>query len=135
MRAQLLHPRGGRTIRAMYLLGAGIVLTAVLAACGGAYTGQLNDRSDPADLVGTVDYTAVYQNIQYFPNVALSCVDGLGFATTSTGRGESAGATPLVRVPERDAFCATKRPAAGVEPVPPVPSTLVPVPTTTAGAP
>jgi hypothetical protein len=126
----LLRPRGGWTIRALYGAAVLIVAGVLLVACGGAYTGQLNDRTDPADVVGVVDYTAVYQNIQYFPNVAISCVDGLGFATTSTGRGESAGATPLVRLPERDAFCATKRLGAGVEPVPPVPSTLVPVPTT-----
>lgn len=46
-----------------------------------------------------------------FPDIARTCVLGLGFATPSTGDGDFGGAPPLIRVAEWDAFCATKAPA------------------------
>jgi hypothetical protein len=84
-----------------------------LALAGVATAGcsaQLGDRGgvngSPPDFIGDVDYVEVYRNADAFPNVARVCTLGLGFATTSTGSGESSGATPLLRVPEWDAFCA-----------------------------
>lgn len=132
------HPRGGWTIRALYGAAMLVVVGVLVVACGqGAYTGQLDDRSAAADKVADVDYTAVYQNIQYFPNIALTCVEGLGFATTSTGRGESGGATPLIRVERLDEFCETRRTGTGAPGAPTDPpatkapvTTVVPVPET-----
>lgn len=100
------------------LAGAGVrarlIVTAAVAAL--VLTGcadQLGDRGGvpgaKPDYIGDVDYTEVYRNVDLFPNIARVCVLGIGFATPSTGRSESGGgATPLVRVPEWDAFCATK---------------------------
>jgi hypothetical protein len=62
----------------------------------------------PPDGVADVDYSIVFRNADNYPNVNQICVAGLGFASTSTGRGESGGATPLIRVPDWDPFCKTK---------------------------
>jgi hypothetical protein len=73
---------------------------------------QLGDRGgvDGAapHFIGDVDYSEVYRNVDDFPNIARTCVLGLGFATPSTGNGDFGGATPIIRVPEWDAFCASK---------------------------
>lgn len=86
-----------------------VLAMVVLAGC----SDQLGDRGgkdgSPPDHIGDVDYIEVYRNADNFPNVARVCVQGLGFATTSSGRGESAGATPLIRVTEWDSFCAKKQ--------------------------
>ena len=85
-----------------------VVLMFVLAGC----SPQLKDRGGkegaPPDSIGDVDYIDVYRNADQFPNVARICVLGLGFASGSTGGGESSGATPIIRIPEWDAFCAQK---------------------------
>lgn len=90
-------------------------LTVALVLGALALTGcsdQLGDRGgvDGAapDYIGDVDYSEVYRNVDGFPNIARTCVLGLGFATPSTGSGESGGATPLIRVTEWDTFCASK---------------------------
>jgi hypothetical protein len=90
-------------------------LFAVLASTAFVLTGcsdQLGDRGGqdgaPPDKIGDVSWIAVYRSADQFPNIAQVCVEGLGFATTSSGRGESAGATPLIRVPEWDTMCAGK---------------------------
>ncbi|QFU90333.1 hypothetical protein [Amycolatopsis sp. YIM 10] len=92
------------------LSGLCVALALVLAGC----SDQLEDRGGtegaPPDFIGDVDYVEVFRNADAFPNIARACVQGLGFATTSTGRGESSVGGPLVRVPEWDAFCASKRP-------------------------
>lgn len=65
--------------------------------------------ADYPDFIGDVDYVEIYRNVDGFPNIGRTCVLGLGFATPSTGTGEGGGgATPLLRVPEWDAFCAGK---------------------------
>jgi hypothetical protein len=88
-----------------------VPLAAVLALLTGC-SAQLEDRGGTEgaapDSIGDVDYVEVYRNADYYPNVARVCVLGLGFATTSTGRGESGGATPVIRVAEWDGFCAGK---------------------------
>ncbi|MEC3978312.1 hypothetical protein [Amycolatopsis sp. H20-H5] len=61
------------------------------------------------DFIGDVDYVDVYRNADNFPNVARVCVQGLAFVTTSSGRGESAGAAPIIRVADWDSFCAEKK--------------------------
>ncbi|GAA0559384.1 hypothetical protein A8924_5218 [Saccharopolyspora erythraea NRRL 2338] len=88
------------------------VLATVLALGLTGCSDQLGDRGgkegSPPDLIGDVDYVEVYRNADGFPNVARVCVQGLAFATSSSGRGESSGATPVIRVPEWDGFCAQK---------------------------
>lgn len=99
----------------------------VLAIAALALTGcsaQLGDRGGqegaPPDLIGDVDWVVVYRNVDAFPNIALTCVRGIAFATPSTGRGEAGGgATPLLRVPEWDAECALHPPRS--QPFPPLP--------------
>ena len=101
---------------------AGLALAALaLTGC----SAQLGDRGGqegaPPDLIGDVDWVVVYRNVDGFPNVALTCVKGIAFATPSTGRGEDgAGATPLLRVPEWDGECA-QHPARS-QPSPPPPA-------------
>ena len=93
-------PRVGAFLAAVLVLG--------LAGC----SSQLGDRGGkegaPPDFVSDVDYVEVYRNADGFPNLARVCVQGLAFATSSSGRGESAGAAPLLRVTEWDDFCAQK---------------------------
>lgn len=47
----------------------------------------------------------MFRNADGFPNVSRVCVDGIAFATSSTGRGESSGGAAIIRVPEWDAVC------------------------------
>lgn len=91
-----------------------VAVTSTLALGLVALTGcseQLGDRNGvdgaPPDQILDVDYVEVYRNADGFPNISRACVQGLGFATSSTGRGESAGGAMIARVPEWDAFCAT----------------------------
>lgn len=126
--------------RALALTVAG---SAVLALC--SCSAQLADRGgvDNAapDSIGDVDWIDVYRNADRFPNIARVCVQGLGFAVPSTGTNEGGGgATPLIRVPDWDTFCAGKaKPATTSAPAPtvtpPRPTTAAPIPTTTNGAP
>lgn len=93
------------------LVGAGLSLV-LLTGCAE----QLGDRGghegSPVDVVSDVDYIEVYRNADLYPNIAKVCVDGLGFATPSSGRSDSGGgATPLLRMTEWDQFCSGKRPA------------------------
>jgi len=111
-----LRPRPSLIPNRRYLVKK-IILTVALVLGTLALTGcsdQLGDRGgvDGAapDRIGDVDYSEVHRNVDGFPNIARTCVPGLGFATPSTGNGDFGGATPLIRVTERDAFCATKSP-------------------------
>jgi hypothetical protein len=92
-----------------------LVLLAGCAARSGAPP-QLADRGGvegaAPDFILDVTYVEVYRNIDHFPNIARVCVRAIAFAVTSTGEGYSAGATPLIRVPDWDAFCASKEPRA-----------------------
>jgi hypothetical protein len=85
-----------------------VVLMFVLAGCSAQLKDRGGEEGAPPDFIGDVDYVDVYRNADHFPNVARICVLGLGFASGSTGEGESSGATPVTRVPEWDAFCAQK---------------------------
>ncbi|MEU8200384.1 hypothetical protein [Streptosporangium sp. NPDC049046] len=88
----------------------GAVLAALLLT--GCSSDQLGDRGGKEnaapDKVGDVDYVEVFRNADNFPNVARICVEGLAFASTSSGaRGESGVANPaLLRIPEWDTTCA-----------------------------
>lgn len=88
---------------------AGLVLGVFLLA--GCSADQLGDRGGregaQPDKVGDVDYVEVFRNADNFPNIARICIEGLAFASTSSGvRGESGVADPaLLRVPEWDAKC------------------------------
>ncbi len=84
------------------------MLVLVLTGCADQLRDRGGQEGAPPDVIGDVDYIEVYRNADHFPNVARTCVQGLAFATTSSGRGQSAGATPLIRVPEWDDFCAGK---------------------------
>lgn len=91
-------------------LGAVLLAGAFVAVgCAASLGDRGGETGAPPDQVLDVDYVEVYRNADHYPNVARVCVLGLGFATTSTGSGESPGATPLTRVPEWDAFCADHR--------------------------
>ena len=100
-------------------MAAVLAAVLVLAGCAtqpSAPPPALQDRggvegSGP-DVVLDVSYVEVYRNIDHYPNIALVCVRGIGFAAPSTGAGASVGATPMLRVPDWDAFCATKEPGA-----------------------
>lgn len=89
--------------RALLLAATGAAL--VLAGC----SDQLGDRGgqegSPPDKILDVDYVEVFRNADGFPNVSRVCVDGIAFATSSTGRGESSGGASIIRVPEWDAVC------------------------------
>ncbi len=81
----------------------------VLTGC----SAQLQDRENPdgtsaPDFIGDVSWVEVYRNADGFPNISFACVKQLGFATTSSSRGETGGAGPLIRMAELDEFCATK---------------------------
>jgi hypothetical protein len=85
------------------------VLALVLAGCSAQLEDRGGDEGAPPDFIGDVDYVEVYRNADAFPNIARVCVLGLGFATSSTGRGaDGGGATPIIRVVEWDDFCAGK---------------------------
>jgi hypothetical protein len=107
--ANLEHRQEGRRGHVTFVVFAAVLML-VLAGC----SEQLRDRGGqegaPPDFIGDVDYVEVYRNADQFPNVARVCVRGLAFATSSSGRGESAGAATLIRVTEWDAFCAEKTP-------------------------
>ncbi|MEV5413118.1 hypothetical protein AB0K60_30310 [Thermopolyspora sp. NPDC052614] len=85
-------------------------LLAVLLLTG-CSSDQLADRGGqedaPPDKISDVDYIEVFRNADNFPNVARICIEGLAFASTSSGRrGEDAVAAPaLLRIPEWDAKC------------------------------
>lgn len=87
-----------------------LALVFVLAGCSAQLEDRGGDEGAPPDYIGDVDYVEVYRNADAFPNISRVCVLGLGFATSSTGRGpESGGATPIIRVSEWDDFCAGKQ--------------------------
>ena len=88
-----------------------LALVFVLAGCSAQLEDRGGDEGAPPDYIGDVDYVEVYRNADAFPNISRVCVQGIAFATTSTGRGPetSGGATPLIRVSEWDGFCEGKR--------------------------
>jgi hypothetical protein len=81
---------------------------------------ELGDRGGhegaPPDRIGDVDYIEVFRNADDFPNVARICVEGIAFASTSSG-GPS-----LLRVPEWDSMCAARDTPAAPGPMLPTPS-------------
>jgi hypothetical protein len=85
-------------------LGVAVAAALVLTGC----SAQLGDRGGqegaPPDKIGDVDYVEVFRNADQFPNIARVCVEGIAFATTSSG------GPGLARVPEWDAVCAAHRP-------------------------
>jgi hypothetical protein len=102
-----------RHLDASYWTGIAILVgcCAVLVGC----SAQLGDRGgkegSPVDVVSDVDYVEVFRNADNMPNIARICVDGIGFAATSSGpRGESAVASPaLLRMTEWDQLCLARR--------------------------
>lgn len=86
-----------------------LVAVAGAALALGGCSDQLGDRGgeagSPPDKILDVDYVEVFRNADGFPNVSRVCVDGIAFATSSTGRGESSGGAAIIRVPEWDAVC------------------------------
>lgn len=86
-----------------------VVAALLLTGCSSDQLGDRGGKENAApDRVGDVDYIEVFRNADNFPNVARICVEGLAFASTSSGtRGESGVANPaLLRIPEWDAKCA-----------------------------
>jgi len=88
---------------------AAVLAALLLTGCSSDQLGDRGGNEDAApDKVGDVDYVEVFRNADNFPNVARICVEGLAFASTSSGkRGEKGVANPaLLRIPEWDATCA-----------------------------
>lgn len=82
-----------KRIAALILAG---IATLIFTAC----SNQLNDME--AIPQKAPDYVVTYLNVDNFPNVTLLCIKGIGFATTTRDLNS------LERIPEWDAFCATK---------------------------
>ncbi|MEV0967364.1 hypothetical protein [Microtetraspora glauca] len=88
---------------------SGAVLAVLLVS--GCSSPQLGDRGGQEeaapDKISDVDYVEVFRNVDNFPNIARICIEGVAFASTSSGiRGENGVANPaLLRVPEWDAKC------------------------------
>lgn len=82
----------------------GIVIGAIAAAAAAATIAGCSTQYDDLKNVppSFPNYAAVYINVDGFPNVTELCINGVAFATT-TRQYDS-----IMRVPEWDAFCATK---------------------------
>ena len=89
---------------------AGIALGATALGLAGC-SNQLNDLSDVGQ--AKPDYIMTYLNVSDFPNVTLLCIRGVGFATTTRDNNAA-----ITRIPEWDAFCATKQASSGAVPAP-----------------
>jgi hypothetical protein len=96
---------------------ASVVLLTTAGACGqtSAYDDKTNAKGERVgpDVRGEVDWTEVYLNVDGVPTIAFTCVKGLGFASPASsyrsGETSGGGGSPLIRVPEQDTFCATKK--------------------------
>ena len=80
------------------------VAAAVSAGLAAGCSNQLNDQGGVQQ--ASPDYILTYLNVSDFPNVTLICIRGAGFATTTRENNAA-----IQRVPEWDAFCATKEPS------------------------
>jgi hypothetical protein len=91
--------------RNRWLAGAalGAAALGVTAGC----SNQLNDLGGVSQ--AKPDYVMTYLNVSDFPNVTLICIRGVGFATTTRDNNAA-----ITRIPEWDAFCATKESQSGV---------------------
>lgn len=99
-----------KTIKTLSKRTKWLTTAVVLAAAGGVAAGcssQLNDLGGIGQ--AKPDYILTYLNVSDYPNVTLVCIRGAGFATTTRDNNAA-----IQRVPEWDAFCATKEPASGV---------------------
>jgi hypothetical protein len=97
--------------RQWVVAGGGILVAGLaLAGCSAQLGDRGGDEGAPPDRVGDVQYVEVFRNADEFPNIARICVEGLAFASTSSGsRGEDSVAEPaLLRIPEWDAVCAQR---------------------------
>lgn len=65
------------------------------------------DRSNNADEVRDVDYVIMYRNVRRVPNIVISCLDGIAFASTTSGESGNSG-RDIERVPEFDNECEGK---------------------------
>jgi hypothetical protein len=80
-------------------LGATVIATAgIVAGCAG--NPQLDDLRNTT--VQYPNYAVTYMNVDSFPNVTEICINGVAFATTTRDY------TAILRIPQWDAFCATK---------------------------
>lgn len=105
-----------KTLKRILVAGAAVLACVAVSAsaCGSSAPNPLGDRGGvegaaPDDIVD-VDWVVVHRNADGFPNIAMVCIDGLGFAVPSTGygtgEGGGAGATPLIQVDAWDLECA-----------------------------
>lgn len=83
--------------RILAALMAAAAIAATVTACGPTQGDDL--RNSPNSYP---DYSTTVLNVDGFPNIAVICFKGAGFATTSRDY------DALTRVPEWDAFCASK---------------------------
>lgn len=61
-------------------------------------------RTNNADEYRDVDYVIVYRNVRRVPNIVISCLDGVAFASTTSGESGSSG-RDIERVAEFDHEC------------------------------
>lgn len=92
----------------LYWIAAAIAAIAILVTTG--CSNQLNDLGGVRQV--KPDYIVTYLNVSDFPNVTLICIRGVGFATTTRDNNAA-----ITRIPEWDAFCASKQSSSGA-PVP-----------------
>lgn len=82
---------------------AAVLAVLALSGCSAESADRQGGQGAAADRITDVDSAEVFRNIDDFPNVERLCIDGLGFAATSSYDGQTA--SNLVRVPEWDRRC------------------------------
>lgn len=65
--------------------------------------GRTNDADEHRD----VDWVIVYRNVRRVPNIVISCLDGIAFASTTSGESGASG-RDIERVKEFDEECVGK---------------------------
>lgn len=93
-------------------LSAALAAALTLTACSAQLGDRGGEEGSPVDKVSDVPYVEVFRNADNMPNIARVCVEGLGFAATSSGLrgdGTTIASPALIRITEWDTFCATKQ--------------------------
>jgi hypothetical protein len=97
-----------RSAPAAWAVAASVAV--LMTGCSAQLGDRGGDEGAAPDRIGDVDYVEVFRNAHSFPNIARICVEGMAFASTSSGlRGQHSDADPaLLRMPEWDAVCAER---------------------------
>lgn len=84
---------------------ASLLAAIALVGCGDELGDRESEGGQNADAIEDTYNVTVYRNINRYPNVAVFCAEGLGFAASSSGTDGSKN-PDLIRVPEIDGRCA-----------------------------